>query len=188
MKTTLFAIGIGLLLTVVAAPAEAEPVAPDMMCMQVYSETELGPVTVVRRNSCAVPEVYVNEGFSNHGLPAPTMMCSQVYSETNVGPFTVVRRNSCAVPEVQVNEGFSNPELPFPVYCAQVYTERDIGPVTVVQSSSCSAPRVQPNEDFEAGHFAGNPTDLGCTWSLEKYSVGFVTVVLPAKCQALDDF
>ncbi len=186
MKTTLFAIGIGLLLTVVATPADAAPELPTVYCSQVYSETNVGPVTVVRRNSCAAPEVFVNEGFSNPELP--TIYCSQVYSETNVGPVTVVRRNSCAAPEIYVSEEFSRPEMPLPVYCAQVYTERTVGPVTVIQNSPCSVPRVELNDDFDATTMGSSPVDPGCTWSLDKMVIAGYVFPVPAKCRALDGF
>ncbi len=183
MKTTLFAIGLGLLLTFVAAPAEAEPI-PTMYCMPVYSEEHVGPVTVVRRDSCAVPEVYVSEPFSRPDMPLP-FYCMQVYTEETVGPVTVVRRNSCAVPEVYVSEPFARPGMPVDIYCAQVYTEQDVGPVTVIQTSSCSVPRAELNDEFDAGTFS-NPVDPGCTWSLNKMDVAGVVVPVPAKCHILN--
>lgn len=50
-----------LLVTVLAAlPAHAQPVpdVPPSQCMPVYSETEIGPVKIVRPDSCTV-RVYV---------------------------------------------------------------------------------------------------------------------------------
>lgn len=83
---------------------------PDVECYMVYSRTDVEQYSVVRRNSCAVPEVYqcpyqgapinqcrhVQDGLLTAQAAAPPEpMCMQYYQETEVGPVTRVQRDSC---------------------------------------------------------------------------------------------
>ena len=47
-----------LLLTVLAIVPAADARPLDPQCMEVYSRTNVGDYAIVRRNSCAPPEVY----------------------------------------------------------------------------------------------------------------------------------
>lgn len=56
-------------LAVVALPAQAAPDEP--MCMPVYSKTTIGPITIVRRDSCHA-EYYVCDRTPGEALDSPT--------------------------------------------------------------------------------------------------------------------
>lgn len=77
-------------------------------CYMVYTRTDVGQLTVIRRTSCSVPEFYwcPYQGAPLYqceplvGLEASTAssqepMCMYYYFEYSVGPVTYVQRDSC---------------------------------------------------------------------------------------------
>lgn len=130
-------------------------------CMDYYTRVDVGTYSVVRRDSCAPPELYScpYEGASTDRCQdlltlesSASVDCFPVYSRTDVGTYSIVRRTSCSPPEVyscpyegapisscenvlavrSASVGLP-PVSPPPYYCMPYYREFDVGPVTVVQ-------------------------------------------------------
>lgn len=93
-----------------ASLLEASAVASGPDCYPVYTRNDVGTVSVVRRTSCSVPEVYrcpyegapidrchrVTDGILAFDAQASLEpMCMPHYQETRVGPVTRVQRDSC---------------------------------------------------------------------------------------------
>lgn len=64
-------------------------------CYYVYREYHVGPVTVIQRSSCSVPEVRF-DGAQTLALSAGPPPCYDVYREYEAGPVTVIQRDSCS--------------------------------------------------------------------------------------------
>jgi hypothetical protein len=75
-------------------------------CFPVYSRTDVGTISIVRRNSCSPPEVYQcpYEGapldqctnvLEVRSASSSEPMCLYYYSEVGVGPVRHVQRDSC---------------------------------------------------------------------------------------------
>lgn len=107
----------------------ASAAGPDVQCMDVYTRYDVGTVSVVRRDSCAPPEVYdcPYEGApisscdplleltaaASTASAGPGAQCMDVYSETHlVGPYWLVRRDSCSAQVYECPEGSSPPAPP----------------------------------------------------------------------------
>lgn len=113
--------------------------AADVQCMDVYSRTDVGTLSIVRRNSCAAPEFYQCPSpgaplSSCHGLLEATLTssaldaeCMDVYSQTHVaGPYWIVRRDSCSVQLYECPTG-SSPPAP-PCREAQIFSTSSAAP------------------------------------------------------------
>lgn len=166
-------------------------VAAGPECMDVYSRTDVGTYSVVRRDSCAPPELYEcpYEGAPTSQcrdllrLEAASTVagCYMVYTRTDVGTISVVRRTSCSAPEAYRCPYEGAPiERCEPLLglrpatasagpggeCLQVYRETTVGPVTQVSRDSChsevyvcDADRSRGDGDTLRGYVAGQLAD-----------------------------
>jgi hypothetical protein len=118
-----------------ASLLEASASASTLSCYLVYTRTDVGTYSIVRRTSCSPPEVYscpyegapidqcsgvlelrsaaVSSEFPWPGGQTPDVQCMDVYSETHlVGPYWLVRRDSCSAELYECPEGYSPPAPP----------------------------------------------------------------------------
>jgi hypothetical protein len=151
------------LLTSMVTSSAAAPAGPQ--CMQVYQRTDVGTYSIVRRNSCAPPEVYecpypkapipecepLLRADAAASADSSMAACYYVYQRYDAGPLTVVRTSSCAVPEFYKcpYEGAPiedcSPLLELSAtasaqeepMCMYYYFEYRVGPVRHVQRDSC---------------------------------------------------
>lgn len=108
-------LALALAVAAFALPTGSAGPLDNVQCMDVYSRTDVGTYSIVRRDSCAPPEVYTcpYEGApieqcqdaltlqaSAAAAEGPSVDCYMVYTRHDVGQYSIVRRTSCSVPEV----------------------------------------------------------------------------------------
>jgi len=170
--------------------------APSAECMDRYWEADVGPVTVVSRDSCSY-EVYFNDGAftTTSAAAAPCVDATPPGASDFGSKFCVNAKGPCYVTEerttiygsetyCRVGRGPSAASSERPFECYQVYNEWTVGPVSVVSPDSCTY-NVYVNGQPVEGYLTGSKAASAgpCMYRYAEYNVGDVKVVSRSTCE-----